>query len=191
MRWDPFKTSDEQLMVRVRATGDEKAFALLVRRWERPIRRLCARMIGDDHIAEELAQEIFARLFIARTGYEARAKFSTYLWRIALNRCCDEQRRAKRETAAMAGLEPPVATLPNADQLVIENERAVCVKNAVLSLADEYRKVVALRHYEGMKFREIAEILDIPEGTVKSRMAEALSRLSRRLKPLLKDEGGR
>lgn len=80
-----FAPTDEQLMWRVQTTGDSGAFGELVRRWEAPIQRLCARLTGDEHRAEDLAQEVFTRIFAHRAGFKHGAKFSTYLWRVALN----------------------------------------------------------------------------------------------------------
>src|SRR4051794_37589286 len=91
-----FTGADEDLMVRVKAEGDAGAFALLVGRWEEPIRRLCVRMTGDAHRGEDLKQETFARLFAKRAQYQPTGRFSTYLWRIALNICHDELRRVNR-----------------------------------------------------------------------------------------------
>ena len=91
-----FCTTDEQAMLRVQAHDDHGAFAQLVSRWEEPIRRLCTRMVGDAHKGEDLKQEAFARLFAKRKLYQPTARFSTFLWRIALNACYDELRRVKR-----------------------------------------------------------------------------------------------
>lgn len=174
-------------MMRVRRSGDERAFAQLVGRWETPIQRLCARMTGDAHLAEELAQEAFTRVYLSRDRYVPRARFSTYVWRIALNLCRDEGRRkARRETHGWEDQMLPTAT-PPADETMVSQEASGIVRDAVTALSDPYREVVVLRHYEGMKFREIGEVLGIPEGTVKSRMAEALTQLSRRLQPLTED----
>src|SRR6266480_4947280 len=91
-----FSMTDEQAMMRVQAQDDPGAFARLVERWEEPIRRLCARMTGDPHRGEDLKQETFSRLFEKRKDYEPTGRFSTYLWRIALNLCYDELRRRER-----------------------------------------------------------------------------------------------
>jgi RNA polymerase sigma-70 factor (ECF subfamily) len=179
--------SDEQAMERVRNREDPRAFAILVRRWEGPIRRLCARMIGDAHCAEDLAQEAFARLFVRRKHYRPVARFSTFIRRIAVNLCYDELRRRKRRSEcpleedgeATAAGDALTASGGPPDAVAAEKEHADLVRAAVLRLPEHYRAVVVLRHYEGLKFREIAEVLDIPPGTVKSRMAEALSRLAR------------
>src|SRR5262245_57493510 len=91
-----FTTTDEQAMWRVQTQDDDAAFAQLVRRWEGPIQRLCIRMIGDVHRGEDLAQETFLRVFSRRKDYRPDGKFSTWLWRIALNLCYDELRRRQR-----------------------------------------------------------------------------------------------
>src|SRR5262245_38852148 len=94
--WEIFAVSDEQAMWRVQTQDDESAFASLVRRWEGPIQRLCVRMTGDEAEGEDLAQEAFIRVFAKRSEYRAGGKFSTWLWRIALNLCHDALRRRSR-----------------------------------------------------------------------------------------------
>ena len=188
-----FAITDEQAMWRVRMEDDEAAFAQLVRRWEGPIQRLCLRMTGDAHRGEDLAQEAFSRVFTRRKDYEPNGRFSTWLWRIALNLCYDELRRRQRrgETSlegggeAVAALEAFVAPESAPDKSLLEQERGEWVRRALMQLPEAYRTVLVLRHYENLKFREIAVVLEVPEGTVKSRMAEALTRMSRLLKPML------
>lgn len=178
--------TDEEAMVLVQARGDHEAFAQLVQRWQTPIRRLCIRMAGDEHRGHDLAQETFARVFSQRSGYSPGRKFSTWLWRIAINLCLDDYRRIGRrgevslETMAR---EPAMALEPAPDEQLLEQERAGLVRDAVSALPEEQRAVLILREYEGLKFREIAEVLGVPEGTVKWRMSEALGELGRRLKP--------
>ena len=186
--------SDEQAMWRVKMQDDPQAFAKLVWRWEKSIRRLCHRMTGDAHRAEDLAQEAFARVFARRKDYEPSGRFSTFLWRIALNLCYDELRKRKRraewsleDDPCGLGDDQITADEPAPDGRLMERERTEAVQRALGQLAEPYRVVVVLRHYEGLKFREIAEALDLPEGTVKSRMAEALHQLNRILNPLLQD----
>jgi RNA polymerase sigma-70 factor (ECF subfamily) len=189
--------SDEEAMARVRASGDPAAFAGLVARWERPVRRLCARMTGDDHRGEDLAQDTFARIYQHRDRYEPGRRFSTWLWRVALNVCHAEWRR-KREFGEppQAGSLPP-ASMPEAHgplARALSAERAAAVSRALGRLPEGLRAVVVLREYQGLKFREIAEVLDIAEGTAKWRMAEALDQLARELKPIIGDaepEAGR
>jgi RNA polymerase sigma-70 factor (ECF subfamily) len=189
----PGGATDEQAMWRVQMQDDHAAFAGLVRRWEEPVRRLCVRMTGGAHRAEDLAQEVFVRVFARRNDFEQGRKFSTWLWRIALNLCHDELRRVNRRG------ESPLdehdenvpwfeAAGPGPDGRLIENERAGLVRDALMELPETHRAVVVLREYEGLKMREIAVVLDIPEGTVKSRLADALDRLGRRLRPVLRHE---
>jgi len=195
-----FVITDEQAMWRVQTQDDETAFAHLVRRWEGPIQRLCLRMTGDLHRGEDLAQEAFTRVFAKRKDYQPTGRFSTWLWRIALNLCYDELRRRQRreETSldgmcgeAMAALEAFVAPEPTPDKSLVEQERSELVRKALMQLSETYRTVLVLRHYENLKFREIAAVLDVPEGTVKSRMAEALTQMSRLLRPVLADPRAR
>jgi RNA polymerase sigma-70 factor (ECF subfamily) len=194
-----FSTSDEQAMWRVQMHDDAEAFAELMRRWTGPIQRLCARMTGDRHKAEDLAQEAFARLFAKRKEYQPSGRVSTLLWRIALNLCYDELRRRKRrgessldaEGSGESGPAERASDDATPDQSIVAEESAELVRQALLRLPETYRCVVVLRHYEGLKFREIADVLNLPEGTVKSRMAEALSQLSRLLSPALREEPAR
>ena len=182
-----FSISDEQAMWRVQMDDDAEAFALLVKRWEGPIRGLCARMLGDVHRGEDLAQEAFARVFAKRKEWMPSGKVSTFLWRVALNLCYDELRRRERrrelslENEFEEG-EPGHATSEaTPDVSLAREEAAEQVRAALMQISEVYRAVLVLRHYEGLKFREIAEVLGIPEGTVKSRMAEGLSQLARLL----------
>jgi RNA polymerase sigma-70 factor, ECF subfamily len=196
-----FAISDEQAMWRLQTQGDEHAFAHLMRRWERPIQRLCARMTGDSHRGQDLAQEVFVRVFARRKDYVPSGRFSTWLWRIALNLCHDElrrvQRRAEFSLEGAAEQEDGNAALdlpsrePWPDDAAAAGEQGEWVRRALRQLPEPYRTVLVLRHYEDLKFREIAEVLEVPEGTVKSRMAEALTQMNRLLEPLMTTERAR
>jgi RNA polymerase sigma-70 factor, ECF subfamily len=187
--------TDEEAMWRVKLYDDSQDFDRLVKRWEEPIRRLCARMVGDAHRGEDLKQETFLRLFQKRAGYEPKSRFSTFLWRIALNLCYDELRRQKRRREFLLtsdtvvdgdSVVEPASDSAGPDVRAADLEEGELVRRAVMQLPDIYRSVIVLRHYEDMKLARIAEVLEIPEGTVNSRMAEALARLSRMLEPKLK-----
>jgi RNA polymerase sigma-70 factor (ECF subfamily) len=189
-----FCTTDEQAMLRVQADDDHRAFAQLVERWEEPIRRLCVRMVGDQHKGEDLKQEAFARVFAKRKDYQPTGRFSTFLWRIALNACYDELRRVKRRAESMLdeegdeALEVFESELDDPHTEAAGHEEAELVRGALMRLPEIYRSVLVLRHYEGLKLNKIAEILEIPEGTVNSRIAEGLVRLTRMLEPKFKDQ---
>src|SRR5271157_1382385 len=189
--------TDEQMMWRVKQADDAQAFARLVARWEKPIQRLCARMTGDSHRAEDLTQTVFARVFARRASWEPRGRFSTYLWRIALNLCRDELRRtSRREECSLDALAEErsgdldilAAEEPPPDAEADTQERGELVRRALAKLAPHYREVLVLRHYQQLKFHEIAKIMDIPTGTAKSRMAEALRQLGFLLQHLNEDE---
>jgi len=190
-----FSMTDEQAMWRVQTQDDHLAFAHLVGRWEAPIRRLCARLTGDPHRADDLKQETFARVFEKRKSFQPNARFSTWLWRIALNLCYDELRRISRrgESPLVAdendgnGVGKLATELPAPDTQLAAREEGELVRRALLQLPEIYRVVLVLRHYQSLKLREIAEVLEIPEGTVNSRLAEGLARLTRILEPQFDD----
>jgi RNA polymerase sigma-70 factor (ECF subfamily) len=186
-----FAPADDQLMWRVQMQDDPQAFAELVRRWEQPIQRLCTRMTGSVDKSQDLAQEAFARLFARRKAYKLGGNFAAYLRRIALNLCYDELRRsgARREISLTPEDEQDTprderlaADGPTPDEQLDQQETGRAVRQALAALPEQYRSIVVLRHYENLKFREIAEVLGLPEGTVKTRMTEALNELSRHLK---------
>lgn len=181
--------ADEDAMVRVRDLDDPNSFALLENRWREPITRLCERMLGGDvHAGQDLTQETFVRLYSKRSCYQPRAKFSTYLWRIALNLCRDELRKRSRRgeprlsvncDEELSPLQEAELHAPGPDSTLIAQEDAEVVREVLRNLSPAHREVLVFRHFEGLKFREIAELLQIPEGTVKSRMVEALEQAAR------------
>ena len=190
-----FSISDEQAMWRVRMEDDQQAFTLLMERWHDRIHALCTRMVGSVHTAEDIAQEVFARIFEKRKDYDPEKRFSTWLWRIAVNRCYDELRRVhRRPEFSIDEQEDETGLLPEAlietatpGEHVAERDEAQRVREALAQLPEMYRAVIILRHYHGLKLREVAEVLGVPDGTVNSRMAEALAQLSRLLEPTFPD----
>ncbi len=185
-------------MWRVQAMDDHQAFAQLVHRWEKPILQLCARMTGDAHRGEDLKQEAFVRVFARRKEFLPEKKFSTWLWRIALNLCYDELRRTARrgecaldtETADVAA---PITELaspePAPDHQVAREEDGGLVREALMRLPAESRVVLVLRYCEGLKLREIADILELAPTTVHSRIAVGLQQMTRLLEPKFREKG--
>ena len=179
-------------MVRVQEGNDSRAFSLLHNRWHPKIERFCRWQLGDAHRGEDVAQDVFMRLFAKRGQYRQDGSFSSYIWRLAVNGCYDELRRRQRKPVLSLSVEDDEGNCGEAyleaDELSVEDvfmeqEEGQLIKQALQKLPEMYRSVIILRHYEGLKFREIAEVMDIPEGTVSSRMAEALNRLEEMLKP--------
>lgn len=178
------RVGDEGLMGEVRRTGDAGAFAELVKRWEGPIGRLCARMAGEER-GENLAQETFVRVFARRGQYLEGKTFSTWLWQIAVNVCREEWRRTERRGEVALGEREVHGAEPGPAEWAETRERVVLVQEALAGLGERLREVVILREYHGLTFREIGEVLGVAEGTVKWRMAEAMRELAKRLGPRL------
>ena len=190
-------TADEDAMKRLQLNGDEEAFTQLLRRWRDPIYHLCSRMTGDDHLGEDLTQEVFARIYLRRHADRAGGKFSTWLWRIAINKCHDELRSRRRHPATALSAQDEldgvldcdlVQASPTPDEATAKQDAASAVRLALQRLPETHRTVLVLRHYHDLKFREIAEVLELPEGTVKSRMSDALTQLERLLGPEMHPE---
>ena len=183
-------TSDEKLMSRVQSRGDEGAFAELVRRWKGRLEQASFRVLNDRHRSEDLVQEAFTRLFLKRDQFRSDAPFGSYLWRITINLCQDELRRqqsAKRyivETDAPEAMNSVLDMDGHPSRETEKQEEAAAGRKAITTLPDQVRIIVVMRHFEDLKFREIAEALDVPEGTVKTRMIQGLSLLAKQLRPL-------
>jgi len=186
-----FSVTDEQAMWRVQTTDDNAAFGHLVQRWEQPILRLCARMTGNLHQAEDLKQETFTRIFVRRKDFRQGCRFSTWLWRIALNLCYDELRKRQRQgefsledgAGEAARAEELASDEPSPDLRLAAREDCALVRCALLRLPEPHRAVLVLRYCEGLKLREIADILEIPETTASSRIAVGLAQITRLLEP--------
>lgn len=177
---------DDDLMLLARG-GANAAFDEIVRRYQRRVLRIAAKYVGSASEALDVAQATFLELFRALPGYRARGKLSAYLYRIAINQCrmaCRSRaRRVEQSLAAASSLPSPEETRPDDEILAREKRREI--DSALAELNNKLRDVVALRFAGELSYREIAEVLDIPVGTVKSRLAAALERLAHIL------EGGR
>jgi RNA polymerase sigma-70 factor (ECF subfamily) len=186
---------DHDLMVATR-DGDETAFHELVRRYRSPITNYVHRMLNDYDMAVDLAQETFVRIFTSAGRYRANHSFSTYIYRIATNLAISELRRRKRwrmvsitsffaprdgDDPGDAELDlPDHRPLPDAD--VLQDERRQMVRRAVGSLPEKYRSALVLRDIEELEYEQIAKILHLPIGTVKSRINRARSLLREKLR---------
>lgn len=161
--------------------GDRAAFGELVRRHREGVVNIVYRMCGDAHLAEDAAQEAFIRAWQKLPSYRPRSPFRNWVYRIATNVALDTLRR-ERKTVDID--EIPLSTSGSGPEAVVEmNERAQMVQQAVLSLPPASRTVLVLREYEGLSYREIADSLDIPIGTVMSRLNYARKHLAEDLAP--------
>ncbi len=177
--------TDMQLVERTLG-GETDAFGLLVRRWERPIYSLAYRMIGSEEDARDICQETFISAFRNLKSFRGDSKFSSWLYRIAINCCHSRQRRQPPPDVSIEerdeeyGLEP-ADTRETADERLYRDQRAALVRRALAALPPEMRQTLIMKEYEGMKFHEIAEVLGVPVSTVKTRLYTGLTYLRKRL----------
>jgi RNA polymerase sigma-70 factor (ECF subfamily) len=179
--------TDEELVASSLA-GDRSAFDQLVLRWDRQLQGAIYRLIGSEEEARDLCQEAFLKAYRGLGAFKGEARFSSWLYQIALNLCRDRMRRRRGRTllsldALEADGQAPVLREEGANALDLVEARDLQqrVKAAVLALADEQREVIVLKEYEGLTFQEIAEVLDLPVSTVKTRLYRGLDRLRERL----------
>jgi RNA polymerase sigma-70 factor (ECF subfamily) len=175
----------DEIIVERALTGDAEAFGELVRRWERRIFALTYGMLGREEDARDATQETFLAAFRYLRGFRGEAKVSSWLHRIAVNQCISRQRRSKvrGESALGEEHETTFATpLTYSPAHVAEGrQETAAVRRAINSLPVELRQVVVMKEFEELTFREIADVLDLPLSTVKSRLYTALKQLQMRL----------
>src|SRR5919106_160019 len=177
-------TTDEQMVERA-LSGDPEAFGEIVRRWERRIFALSFGMLGREEDARDATQETFLAAFRNLRGFRGEAKVSSWLHRIAVNQCISRQRRAR--VRSESSLEEDAANsfatpLSHSPAHVAEGrQETLAVRRALNSLPIELRQVVVMKEFEELTFREIADALDLPLSTVKSRLYTALKQLQLRL----------
>jgi len=180
---------DAQLMLRVRE-GDAESFALLLERHRRPVVHFLYRMLQDQAVAEELAQEVFLRIYRARGSYEPTAKFRTWLFRIAthlaLNWIRDNQKKLANHTSLdEEPLEGPALQLadarPNVEEELIRRARCEEIRRAIARLPEKQRAAVLMHKYSEMEYSQIAAVLECSESAVKSLLFRAYETLRKRL----------
>ncbi len=184
--------TDEQLLIEYRETGARELFAQLVKRYERELYSYLRRYLGDAEIAEDVFQSTFLQVHLKRDQFEEGRRFRPWLYTIATNQAIDCQRRTRRhrmvsldQMVGDAGSDPPGKLsdfLVSSDQDPLthasEQERGEWVQGAMDRLSDQMRHVIHLVYYQGLKYREAAEVLSIPVGTVKSRLHAAVGKLN-------------
>jgi RNA polymerase sigma-70 factor (ECF subfamily) len=177
--------SDTQIIERTLG-GDTDAFNFLVRRWERHIYGLTLRMLGRDDEAKDATQETFLSAYRNLSKFRGEAKFSSWIYRIALNICNTRLRSRNRLTISIdeqreeSGFEI-AAEMEDLGSNIHQEQITMHVRRALQSLPAEMRQVIVMKEYEGLKFSEISEILGIPLSTVKTRMYTGLSEMRKRL----------
>lgn len=188
--------SDHDVVQRARA-GQDDAYRELLRRYQRPVFSLIYRMVRDRELAEDLAQETFVKVLNALDSYRPEFKFSSWIFKIANNAAIDHLRRRQLDTLSLDGA--PQATTPErveATALQVSDrgespldelearELGSAIEQAIGKLRPEYRACIILRHIEDRPYEEIADILDLPLGTVKTYIHRARAELQDALGPL-------
>jgi RNA polymerase sigma-70 factor (ECF subfamily) len=180
-------STDEELVARS-IGGDQESFNQLVVRWERPIYALAYRVIGREEDARDVCQETFLRAYRSINGFRGQAKFSSWLYRIALNLCRDWIRRERRsptvqapegvDVIELAAEQGPVESI---EDLVSRRDVGRHVAVAMQALSEDQKAAIILKEYQGLTFQEIADLLGCPLSTVKTRLYQGLTVLRREL----------
>ena len=194
---------DAPLIARVKA-GDVKAFEMLVVKYRRRIERLIGRMVRDVDLVPDIAQETFIRAYRAIPQFRGESAFYTWLYRIAVNTAkkqlmelkrdplVTESARASREDDDDGGsrVENELSDGETPDAVLASKQIAAAVNFAIEALSDDLRQAITLREIEGLSYEEIAEMMNCPIGTVRSRIFRAREAIALRLRPLLDTRGG-
>jgi len=184
--------SDAAIMLRM-AAGDEASFNYLVQKHHRPMIHFLFRMVRNQAVAEELAQEVFLRVYRARDSYRAEAKFTTWLYRIATNLAVNQARDTRHERSAQtvyldapdpeSGTTPDVADdEPSVEQNLLRDERMAAIRTHVMALPERQRMAVLMHKYQGMDYKQIGEVLKLSESATKSLLFRAYQTLRDKLK---------
>jgi RNA polymerase sigma-70 factor, ECF subfamily len=184
--------SDAEVML-LAGAGDDSAFDYLVEKFRRPIVSFMYRMTHNQAVAEELAQEVFLRVYRSRSSYQAEAKFSTWLYRIATNLAVNHARDTRAERMAPTvnldepdtetGTTPDVAdATPNVEAEILRNERMAAIRQQVMELPERQRVAVLMHKYQGLDYKEIGKVLKLSESATKSLLFRAYETLREKLK---------
>ncbi len=186
------ESSDAAVMLRV-AAGDEAGFNFLVGKYHRAMISFLFRMVHNQAVAEELAQEVFLRVYRSRESYRAEAKFTTWLYRIATNLAVNHARDTRHERSAStiyldapdeeSGTRPDVADdTPSVEQSILRDERMAAIRAHVMALPERQRMAVLMHKYQGMDYRQIGDVLKLSESATKSLLFRAYQTLRDKLK---------
>ncbi len=187
------KSIDSELIEKAKS-GDEKALEELLSKYKIAVYNLVYRMVRDKQEAEDLTQETFIKTFKSLPSFNAEYAFSTWIFKIATNNCIDFFRKRKLKTYSIdkpiqyktseIQQEHPDPDL-NAEKSILAKERSKLIQNAIDVLPDKYQQAIVLRHREERSYEDIAEMLDLPLGTVKARIFRAREMLNKALKDKL------
>ena len=200
----PFSSGDsDALLVERTVAGDQKAFELLVIKYERRIQRLIGRMVRDVDLVEDIAQETFIRAYRALAQFRGDAQFYTWLYRIAVNTAKKFLMDLKRNPTVSENsfktadddetspVENELTSPETPEAVLASKEIAEMVNAAMDALPEDLRQAITLREIEGLTYEEIADAMNCPIGTVRSRIFRAREAISLKIKPMLENQSGK
>jgi RNA polymerase sigma-70 factor (ECF subfamily) len=174
----PTQTTDtEASLIEQAQNGDRNAYGELVRRHYQGVILVVYRMCGNPGLAEDAAQEAFLRAWVNLASYKPKGSLRNWLYRIAINAALDVLRRTPEETLEDEQARMLADQAAGPEAVLIEKERVVLLQQAMQSLPEAARSVIVLREYGGLSYQEIASVLEVPVGTVMSRLNYARNRL--------------
>ena len=193
----------DAMLVERTVAGDQKAYELLVIKYQRRIQRLIGRMVRDVDLVEDIAQETFIRAYRALAQFRGDAQFYTWLYRIAVNTAKKSLMELKRDPTVSENsfksadddetspLENELTSSETPEALLASKEIAVMVNAAMEALPEDLRQAITLREIDGLSYEEIAEAMSCPIGTVRSRIFRAREAISEKVKPMLENKSGK
>lgn len=193
----------DALLVERAVAGDQKAFEMLVIKYQRRIQRLIGRMVRDVDLVEDIAQETFIRAYRALGQFRGEAQFYTWLYRIAVNTAKKALMDLKRNPTVSENayksddddetsrVENELTSPETPEAVLASKEIAIIINSAMQDLPEELREAITLREIEGLTYEEISEAMNCPIGTVRSRIFRAREAISAKVKPLLENQSGK
>jgi RNA polymerase sigma-70 factor (ECF subfamily) len=194
------------MLVQRTVAGDQKAYELLVLKYQRRIERLIGRMVRDQDLVADIAQETFIRAYRALAQFRGESQFYTWLYRIAVNTAKKALVDLKRDPVVSesalrggggddddetSGMENELTSAETPETVLAAKEIAATVNSAMEALPEELRQAVTLREIEGLSYEEIADVMNCPIGTVRSRIFRAREAISAKVRPLLENQSGK
>lgn len=176
---------DERRLLQKAQEGDRKAFEALVALHSRRVYNLALGYTGRHHDAEEIAQTVFVKVWKALPQFRGASAFSTWLYRLTLNACTDHYRRERKRRGDLSLDDPDLSPIrdaaPSPEEIVIQREEEAILRKALAQLPEQHRVILILREMDGLDYQEIAQVLELQVGTVKSRLARARRALREKL----------
>ncbi len=191
---DQRRRKEDRALIQAALNGDEKAYETLLSKYKNLVYTIMIKMVRNPQEAEDLTQEAFMKAFNSLASFNEEFAFSTWLMKIATNNCIDFLRKKKLRTYSIhepiqykdEKVEIDIAdTEPSPEKSLLQEERKKVLENAIKELPERYRYVIILRHKEEKSYEEIAEILNLPLGTVKAQIFRAREMLNKKLKQII------